>query len=66
MFINLYKLIFLGTKFMEKVIQIPIPKVSQSKKDGAVGLNIDSSSNHSSAQETPDWNIDTSEMSSNE
>lgn len=49
MFINLYKLIFLGTKFMEKVIQIPIPKVSQNKKDGAVGLNIDSSSNHSSA-----------------
>ena len=61
LFVNLYKLIFLGTKFTDKVLQIQLQQKEKSKKSVTLELEV--------AEETKECDVanfvlDTSEMSS--
>ena len=61
LFVNFYKLIFLGTKFTERVLQIQLNQKDKPKKDVMLQLDLNE---ETKGNESAQFVMDTSEMSS--
>ena len=61
LFVNFYKLIFLGTKFTERVLQIRLNQKEKSKKEVTLQLDLNE---EEKGNDSAQFILDTSEMSS--